>query len=129
MDILVSFGVVSLFTRVPLEGTLQILQQEFHKQTVNLMKHVPRTTYFLYDGSFFKQNDRVAIASPLAPVVVNFTTEHLKKTAIFTAINKPIHWYRYVDNTCVVWPHRKEALQGFLEHLKCMHHTSSSQWI
>jgi hypothetical protein len=65
-DILVSFNVVSLFTKVPLEDILQVLSQHLHKQTVNLLRQVLTTTYFLYDGSFYDQKDRFATGSSLA---------------------------------------------------------------
>jgi hypothetical protein len=64
MDILVSFDVVSLFTKLPLEDTIQLLSAKFNKQTVDLFRHVLTTKYFLYDGSFYDQKDRVAMGSP-----------------------------------------------------------------
>jgi hypothetical protein len=60
----VSFDVVSLFTKVPLEDTLEVLSQHLHKQTLSLIRHVLTTTYFLYEGSFYDQKDRVAMGSP-----------------------------------------------------------------
>jgi hypothetical protein len=63
-DSLVSFDVVSLFTRVPLEDTLLLLQQHFHDQTISLFKQVLITTYFLYNGAFYDQTDGVAMGSP-----------------------------------------------------------------
>jgi hypothetical protein len=60
-DILVSFDVVSLFTRVPLEDIIQLLTSKFSKQTVDLFRHVLTTTYFPYDGSFYDQKDGVAM--------------------------------------------------------------------
>jgi hypothetical protein len=67
----VSFDVVSLFIKVPLDDTLQLLSQHFRKQTVDLIRHVLTTTYFLFDGSFYGQKDGEAMGSPLAPVVAN----------------------------------------------------------
>jgi hypothetical protein len=45
-DILVSFDVVSLFTKVPVEDMLQLLSQHFNNQTTGLITQV-LTTYFL----------------------------------------------------------------------------------
>jgi hypothetical protein len=78
-DILVSFDMVSLFTRVPLEDTLLLLQQHFHDQTISLFKQVLTTTYIIYDGAFYDQNDGVAIGSPLAPVIANYYMEHFEQ--------------------------------------------------
>jgi hypothetical protein len=51
-DILASFDVVSLFTKVL------------------------TSTYFLYDGSFYDQKNGVAMGIPLAPIVANLYMEH-----------------------------------------------------
>jgi hypothetical protein len=106
-DILVSFDVVSLFTEVPLEDTIQLLTAKVSKQTVDLFRHVLTTTYFLYDGSFYDQKDGVAMSSSLAPVIANFCMEHFEQMAISTAIKKPTRWCRYVDDIFTVWPHGK----------------------
>jgi hypothetical protein len=50
MDILVSFDVVLLFTKAPLDDTLQLLSGQFHKQTADLIRHVLTTTHFLYNS-------------------------------------------------------------------------------
>jgi hypothetical protein len=36
-------------------------------------------------------------------------------------MRKPVHWYIYVDDTFMVWPHRTELLQDFLEHMNNLH--------
>jgi len=120
-DILVSFNVVSLFTKVLLEDTLRLLLQHFHNQTISLFKQVLTTTYFLYDGAFYNQTDGVTMGSPLAPVIANYYMEHFKQLAISMASRKPTHWYRYVDDTFVVWPHREEEFHDFLNHLNNIH--------
>jgi hypothetical protein len=61
---LVSFDVVSLFTKVPLDDTIQLLSAKFNKQTVDLFRHVLTNTYFLYDGSFYDQKDGVQWVRP-----------------------------------------------------------------
>jgi hypothetical protein len=50
-DILVSFEILSLFTKVSLEDTPWLLIQHFHDWTISLFKQVLTTTYFLY-GTF-----------------------------------------------------------------------------
>jgi hypothetical protein len=116
-DILMSFYVVSLVTKVLLEDTLQLLSQHLHKQTVSLIRHVLTTTYSLHEDSFYDQKDGVVMGSPLAPVVANLYMEHFERQALSLVIKKPTHWYRSVDDTFVVWPHGKDELQEFLKHL------------
>jgi hypothetical protein len=51
--------------------------------------------------------------------------ELFEKRAINTAVNKAIRWYRYVDNTFVVWPHGKQELQEIPYRLNGIHQNIS----
>jgi hypothetical protein len=48
--------------------------------------------------------------------------EHFEQQALSRAPRKPTHWYRYVDDTFVVWPHGEDELREFLDHLSSFHH-------
>jgi retron-type reverse transcriptase len=118
---MVSFDVVSLFTTVPITDTLQFLGQHFEEDLLMLFRHVLTSTYFCFEGKFFEQTDGVAMDSPLSPVVVNFFMEDFEKRAIEQATNKPACWFRYVDDTFVIWQHCQEKLAEFLNHLNRLH--------
>ncbi|GJQ66633.1 hypothetical protein Trydic_g4603 [Trypoxylus dichotomus] len=120
-DILVSFDIVSLFTKVPLVDTLRYIADLFPSDITNLFKQCLRTSYFVWDGSFYKQTDGVAMGSLLSPVVANLFMEQFESLAIETAVDKPTVWWRYVDDTFVVWPHGRDKLERFLEHLNGVH--------
>ena len=57
------------------------------------------------------------MGSPLSPVIANFFMEDFEKKAIEQATYKPVCWFRYVDDTFVIWPHGQEKLEDFLVHL------------
>ena len=57
------------------------------------------------------------MGSPLSPVIANFFMEDFEKKATEQATNKPVCWFRYVDDTFVIWPHGQEKLTEFLNHL------------
>jgi Reverse transcriptase (RNA-dependent DNA polymerase). len=120
-EVLVSFNVSSLFIRVPLEDTLQVFSQHILVEIKDLIRHFLMTTYFLFDGTFYKETDSVAMGSLLAPIVANIYMEKSKQEALSTAKRKATPWYRYVDNTFVIWPHGKETLQDSLHHLDGIH--------
>lgn len=120
-NILVSFDVVSLFTKVPLNVALVHIRKIFPEDIANLFKHYLTTTYFSYDNKIYEQLDGVAMGSPFSPVVVGFFMEQFEQQAISTANYKPKIWYRYVDDTFVVWSHGREKLEEFLQHINSIH--------
>ena len=78
---------------------------------LNMFKH----------GHFYEQTDGVAIGSPLSPVIVNLFMEDFEKKAIEQATHKHACWFRYVDDTFVIWPHDQAKLEDFLIHLNGLH--------
>jgi len=61
------------------------------------------------------------MGSPLSPVIANFIMEDFEKKAVEQVTHKPVCWYRYVDDTFVIWPHGQEKLTEFLKHLSRLH--------
>ena len=61
------------------------------------------------------------MGSPLSLVIANFFMEDHEKKATEQAIHKPVCWFRYVDDTFVIWPHGQEKLTEFLNHLNGLH--------
>ncbi|GJQ83759.1 hypothetical protein Trydic_g6791 [Trypoxylus dichotomus] len=88
-DMLASFDAVSLFTKVPLIDTLRYIADLFPSYMTQLFKHCLRTSYFVRDGSFYKQTNGVAMGSPLSPVVANLFMKQFESLDIETAVNKP----------------------------------------
>ncbi|XP_046382357.1 uncharacterized protein LOC124153305 [Ischnura elegans] len=120
-DLLVSLDVVSLFTRVPLQDTLKLLADKFDHRTVKLFLRTLTSTYFQYRGEFYEQADGVAMGSPLSPVIANFFMEHLEEKALNSAPLRPKVFFRYVDDTFLIWPHGRESLDAFLNHMNGQH--------
>jgi len=120
-DLMVSLDVVSLFTKVPVEESLTLLIQHFNDDILALYKHVLTSTFYCVDGQFYEQTDGVAMGSPLSPVTANFYLEDFEMKAVKKATHKPACWYRYVDDTFVIWPHGKGKQTDFLNHLNGIH--------
>jgi len=120
-DLMVSFDVVSLFTKFRVEESLTLLSQHFNDDILALYKHVITSTYFCLDGQFYEQTEGVSMGSPLSPVIANFYMENFEMRAIKKATHKPACWYRYVKDIFVICPHGKEKLTDFLNHLNGIH--------
>ncbi|KAJ4449929.1 hypothetical protein ANN_01336 [Periplaneta americana] len=54
-------------------------------------------------------------------LLINFYMQHFEHQALDSATHKPSHFFRYVDDTFVVWPHGQDKLQEFLQHLNSIH--------
>ena len=122
-DILVSFDVVSLFTNVPVQDTLDIIKQSerLPANLFPLVEHCLTSTYFQFQGEFFEQTSGAAMGSPISPIIADIFMEHFENIILKSAPLKPSTWFRYVDDTFVIWSHGKETLPPFLAFLNAQH--------
>ncbi|GJQ68853.1 hypothetical protein Trydic_g6053 [Trypoxylus dichotomus] len=95
-------------SQIDLEDTLEIIKQQLPKglqpNLINLAKLCLTSTYFLWNGEFYEQATGAAIGSLLSPIIANIFMEAFELEAIESSRMKPKCWYRYVDNTFVIWP-------------------------
>ena len=124
-DLLVSFDVVSLFTNVPIneaceiigdilrdDGTLETRSRLSSDEIVELTKLCLTSTYFKWQGKFHEQKEGQAMGSPLSPVTSNIFMEHFETKALDAYHLKPVAWFRFVDDTFVVWRHGRDELDN-----------------
>ena len=131
---MVSLDVVSLFTNVPLQATIQIIldkifiepdfiYQGFDREDFEkLLKLAVLDTDFLFDGKHYKQIDGVAMGSPLGPVLANIFMCFLEDTMISQCPSsfRPVFYRRYVDDTFLLFRNKYTAEQ-FLEFANTIH--------
>jgi len=123
-EIMVSFDVSSLFTNIPIEEVLKVIEAKLPDLQIEasfseVIRFVLKSGYFIFDGQFYRQKDGVAMGSPVAPVIAEIWMEHFEKLAIDTSPVKPKIWKRYVDDTfCIL---KADEVDIFLEHLNSIH--------
>ena len=131
---MVSFDVKSLFTNVPVDEALEVVHKGLMKddtlmdqtglppqKVTHLLELSLQTTYFKFQGSYYKQTDGAAMRSPVSPVVANIYMEMFEELALRTAAHPPRIWRCYVDDTfCVI---TKTEVEVFLSHLNSLHPT------
>ena len=130
---MVSFDVTSLFTNIPLSGTIKLaadlikasqpdlnisekdLASLFNFATCEthflfLFNFATCETHFLFKGKFYDQIDGVAMGSPLAPVLANLFMGLYEKDWLnnYDGVS-PSYYTRYVDDVFSVFNSHDEA--------------------
>ena len=131
-DKVVSFDVVSLYTNIPLDETIDIIVEALYAETSYSVPPVPQKVFkrllqmatsgmFMYKDALFKQVDGVAMGSPLGPSLANFFLGHIEKTSVFNNPDIcPKLYLRYVDDIFAIF-HPNTPHIPFFEHLNGLH--------
>ena len=111
-----SIDVDSLFTNIPLDGTINIIIEELfsENETVHnlnkdyfkcLLTLATKESDFLFDGELYQQVDRVAMESPLGPTLANIFLCHYEDIWLRNCLLecKPSYYKRYVDDIFVLF--------------------------
>lgn len=112
-DILLSFDVTSLFTRVPLREAIILLNRRLDEGNVNFFRRVLTSSFFCLKWQFYEQSEGVATGLPLSPVIANFCMEAFEEEALKMAAHIPVCWFRYVADILMICPHGCEKLNDF----------------
>ena len=102
-ETIISYDVTSLFTSVPINPALEIIQQrltedqDLHKRTsmniqqiISLLEFCLNSTSFMFQGQYYQQMEGAAMGSPLSPIIANIFMEHFEKQALESAPHPPI---------------------------------------
>ena len=107
---MVSFGVTSLYTNIPIIDTLNIIKDyinddQFTRKTfvpqdkfLDLVHLVLTTTWYTFDSQFYQQTDGVAMGDPASSTTAEIYMQAYERTAITTALHPPKVWERFVDD-------------------------------
>ena len=130
---MVSFDVESLFTNIPLDETIDIcVDRVYHRKKIvkgllkrhfkQLLTHATKSSYFLFNGTYYSQIDGVAMGSPLGPTLANlFLAYHEEKWLNDCPVQfKPKFFRRYVDDVFLLFDNR-DQVKKFLRYLNSRH--------
>ena len=131
--VMVSFDVVSLFTNVPLDKTIDIILRKIYKEK-KIKTKIPKEDMrellylctkgvpFMFNGKMYTQVDGVMMGSPLGALFANIFMNELE-TKIVPKLRNLKEWTRYVDDTfALIKPNKEkeiqEILNGFHNNIK-----------
>ena len=80
---------------------------------MELLELCTQCNYFELEGKLYRQDEGMAMGSPLSPIFANIFMEEFEQKALSLAQLKPKIWWRYVDDTFVVFPHGDDKLKSF----------------
>ena len=136
--VMASLDVESLFTNIPLDETIQIcvdnLPENYIRDGVSteipfnksdMKKALDLCTkegLFLFNGTYYRQRDGVAMGSPLGPTLANAFLSHHETTWLSNcpADFRPVYYRRYVDDIFVLFQ-QADHLPRFLEYMNSRH--------
>ena len=108
---LVSFDVVSLFTKIPVNLAVKVAEERLREDAslgqrtslpvediIHLLSFCLKTTQFTYNGTYYQQVFGTAMGSPVSAVIANMVMEDVEQRALATSPVKPFFWKRYVDD-------------------------------
>jgi hypothetical protein len=116
-DIYCSVDVVSLFTKIPIDGAINVIKNITDLGTAKLIELCLKSTFFSFQGDVYEQTYGVSTGSPLSPIIANLFMEDLENNALNSSPFKPKYWNRFVDDNFVIWPHGWDKLDEFVTHL------------
>ena len=125
---LVSFDVVSLFTKVPTDLAAKVAKERLlmdpslpertalsTDEVVNLLTFCLNATYLSFRGEWYQQTFGTAMGSPVSVTVADLVMEDVEERALSACTHKPLFWKRYVDDTLSALP--LDQIQAFHHHL------------
>ena len=90
---------------------------------IELLELVLTNNHFEVNGEFYHQLSCTAMGTKLAPSYANLFMTKFEDKYVYTYPLQPLLWKRYIDYIFLVWPHGKNSLIEFLEHLNTVHPT------
>lgn len=127
----VSFDVKDMYSNIPTRETLEILKNDLTTNPnleknclgdiVKLTQISMNQSYFEYEGEYFKQQDGLAMGSPLSGLLADIFMHDLETKKIINDNNpfknQIIYWYRYVDDIICLLKGDEGDCRGLLDYL------------
>ena len=128
-----SFDIDSLFTNVPLDGTIEISVKKlfgrkkkfkgFSRENFKkLLSFAVKDSFFLFNGTYYEQVDGVAMGSPLGPTLANIFLCHWEEIWIkkCPAQFRPLYYNRFMDDTFLLFS-AEDHVKKFHKYINSRH--------
>ena len=126
---MVSFDVEALYTNAPIDDALAIIKELLEndetlpdrtplspKNLLDLLEFLLRTTFFIFNGTYYRQTEGVAMGGPPSSIVAEIYMQGTETTASTITSHLPKVWECHVDDVI-----RKSNLHDFFQHINSLH--------
>lgn len=127
---LISYDIVSLFTNIPLEETIQItcdyvFNNQNHppcnKEEFAQLLRIATSGVFTFNNTLYQQVDGVMMGSPLGPTLANIFMAHHENQFMNANLDcLPSTYLRYIDDTFCIFSDNSKH-DKFLDFLNTLH--------
>ena len=115
----ISEGLNSLRRFLELRDNKQISSDNL----IELAEIILKNIFFEFDQKTFKQVRGTTIGTRIAPPYAILFMADLEGKILNDLEEKPMIWWRYIDDIFFVWEHGEESLETFLSKLNTFHPT------
>jgi hypothetical protein len=129
--VLISLDVVNLFTNIPNDLVLQLIDEKFDEIQEKALTLMPfeefieglnlilSNCFFSFDNRIYKQIFGSPMGSPVSPVLANLVMEHVESSVLERLDFRPPFFFRYVDDIITAVP--KSKVNSVLENFNSFH--------
>ncbi|XP_050518098.1 uncharacterized protein LOC126892578 [Diabrotica virgifera virgifera] len=133
---LVSFDVSNLFTNVPRDETIPIVENLLIKSNTNrgtishmlgLLKLCLSQDFFSFNNIIYRQAQGLAMGNPLSPVLADLFLNNLEcnifdnHSSVHNPLQKILYWFRYVDDVLAIIDGNSSDAENILVSLNNLH--------
>lgn len=118
-----SMDVESLYTNIPIEAGIRCVQQAFEKnpdasrpdsELLELLRINLCRNDFIFNGKFYLQIKGTAMGKRFAPSYANIYMANWEEEVFKKCRQRPINYFRYLDDILGIWAGSREEFDEFL---------------
>ena len=130
-SLLITLDVASLYTNISHEDARQVVRRVFADNAdipylppvsivEELLLFVLEHNIFEFNGQVFSQRHGVAMGTKLAPALATLYLAHIEEEFLRGHSQRPLVWFRYIDDIFAVWSYDRPAFDLFLADLNAL---------
>ena len=127
---LVTMDVTSLYTNIPHSDGIEACKETRESRSVKvsptdclvtMFTMVLKKNNFTFNGDHYLQINGTAMGTKMAPSYANTLMGKFAKQLLESSIERPLSWYRLIDEVDMKWTQSDEELQNLLSRANNLH--------